>query len=131
MKFQELKAEVYGLAEVKTTQQLKAKYVNIKTLDMRRKTSWEKALAVVQKQQSEFEDWLENPSEEYKDLFSEITEASQKYDQKSVETKRLAQEVLSMASSLKTLAEESQDEANQLKREIKKSKRIAKQAELN
>lgn len=102
MKFQELKAKVYELAEVNTTQQLKAKYAEFKTLDMRRKTSWEKALTAVQKQRSEFEDWLENPPEEYKDLFSEIVGASQKYAQKSLETKQLAQEVLSMANSLET-----------------------------
>lgn len=131
MKFQELKAKVYELAEVNTTQQLKAKYAEFKTLDMRRKTSWEKALTAVQKQRSEFEDWLENPPEEYKDLFSEIVGASQKYAQKSLETKQLAQEVLSMANSLETLAEECQDEADQIKRDIKKSRRIVKQAELN
>lgn len=131
MKFQELKAKVYELAGVNTTQQLKVKYEEIKTLDMRRKISWEKALSVVQEQQSEFGKWLENPPEEYKDLFSEITEASQKYDQKSAKTKQLVQEVLSMANSLETLAEECQDEAAQLKRDVKTSRRIAKQAELN
>jgi hypothetical protein len=131
MKFQELKAKVYELAEVNTTQQLKAKYAEIKALDMRRKASWEKALSVVHKSRTEFEDWLENPPEEYKDLFAEITDASQEYDRKSVETKQLAQEVLSMANSLKTLAEEYQDEAEHLKQDIKKSRRIAKQAELN
>jgi hypothetical protein len=131
MKFQELKSKVYELAEVSTTQQLKAKYVEIKALDMRRKDSWEQAFTVVQKQRSEFEDWIENPPQEYKDLFSEIAEASQKYDQKSVETKRLAQEVLLIANSLENLAEECQDEVNQLKREIKRSRRIARRADLN
>lgn len=131
MKLQELKAKVYELAKVNNTRQLKAKYEEIKTLDMRRKVSWEKALTVIQKQQSEFEDWLENPPEEYKDLFSEIKEASQKYNQKSAEAKQLAQEVLLMANSFETLAEEYQDEAAQLEREVKASRRSRKQAELN
>lgn len=131
MKFQELKAKVYELAKVSTTKQLKANYKEIKTLDMRQKASWEKALTVIQNQQSEFETWLENPPEEYKDLFSDITDASQKYDQKSAETKQLAQEVLSMANSLEALANEYQDEAVQMEKEVKASRRIRKQAELN
>ncbi|WP_189523528.1 hypothetical protein [Nostoc sp. PA-18-2419] len=43
-------------------------------------SSWEQILVIVKKQPSEFEDWLENPPEEYKDIFDEITEASQKYE---------------------------------------------------
>lgn len=131
MKLQELKAKVYELADVTTTKQLKAKYEEIKTLDMRRKTSWEKALTIIQKQQSEFEAWLENPPEEYKDLFLDIKEASQRYDQKSTETKQIAQEVLMMANSLEALADECQNEAAQLEKEVKVSRRVRKQAELN
>lgn len=131
MKLQELKAKVYELAQVNTTQQLKAKYEEIKTLDMRRKISWGKAFTVIQQQQSEFEKWLENPPEEYKELFSKIAQASQKYDEKSAEVRQLSQEVLSIANSLETLAEEVQGEADQLKQDVKISKRISKQAELN
>jgi vacuolar-type H+-ATPase subunit I/STV1 len=130
MKFQELKAKVYELAEVNTTKQLKAKY-EIKTLDMRRKDSWEKALTIIQKQQSEFEYWRENPPEEYKNLFAEIEETSQQYDQKSLKTKQLAREVLSVANSLEELAEGYQNEAYQLEQEVKKAKRISEQARLN
>ncbi|MBN4001427.1 hypothetical protein [Nostoc sp. LPT] len=131
MKLQELKAKVYELAGVNNTKQLKAKIQEIKTLDMRLKTSWEKTIAILQKPQSEFEEWLENPPEEYKDIFSEITEASQKYNQKSAQTKQLAQEVLSIANNLEELAEECQDEANKIKQEIKITRRISKQARLN
>ena len=131
MKLQELKAKVYELAGVNNTKQLKAKNKEIKTLDMRLKVSWEKTIAILQKPQSEFEDWLENPPEEYKDIFSEITEASQKYNQKSAQTKQLAQEVLSIANNLEELAEECQDEANKIKQEIKITRRISKQARLN
>ncbi len=131
IKLQALKAKVYTLAKVNSTQQLKAKYADIKTLDMRRKDSWENALTVIEKQQGEFEVWLENPPEEYKDLFSDITEASREYDLKSAKVKQLKQEVLSAAASLETLAEECQDEANQLEQDIKASRKTAKRAELN
>ncbi|MBN3877013.1 MULTISPECIES: hypothetical protein [unclassified Nostoc] len=131
MKLQELKAKVYELAGVNNTKQLKEKNKEIKTLDMRLKTSWEKTIAILQKPQSEFEDWLENPPEEYKDIFSEITEASQKYARKSAQTKQLAREVLSIANNLEELAEESQDEANKIKQEIEITRRISKQARLN
>jgi mevalonate kinase len=131
MKLQELKAKVYQLSGVNTTKQLKAKYEEIKTLDMRLKTSWEKTLVILEKQPSEFEEWLENPPEEYKELFSEITKVSQKYDRKSAKTKHLAREVLSIANNLEELAEEYQDEANQVKQEVESAKRISKQARLN
>lgn len=131
MKLQELKAKVYELAGVNNTKQLKAKNQDIKTLDMRLKTSWEKTLAILQKPQGEFEKWLENPPEEYKDIFSEITEVSQKYEQKSAQTKQLVQEVLSIANNLEELAEEGQEEANQIKQEIEITRRISKQARLN
>ena len=131
MKLQELKAKVYELAGVNNTKQLKAKIQEIKTLDMRLKTSWKKTIAILQKPQSEFEDWLENPPEEYKDIFSEITQVSQKYEQKSIQTKQLAQEVFSIANNIEELAEESQDEANKIKQEIEIIKRISKQARLN
>ncbi|MFN6530063.1 hypothetical protein [Nostoc sp. ChiSLP03a] len=131
MKLQELKTKVYELAGVNNTKQLKAKNQEIKTLDMRLKTSWEKTLAILQKPQDEFEKWLENPPEEYKDIFSEITEVSQKYEQKSAQTKQLVQEVLSIANNLEELAEECQDEANQIKQEIEITRRISKQARLN
>lgn len=131
MKLQELKAKVYELAVVNNTKQLKAKIQEIKTLDMRLKTSWKKTIAILQKPQSEFDEWFENPPEEYKNIFSEITEASQKYDQKSAQTKQLAREVLSIANNLEDLAEESQDEANKIKQEIEITRRISKQARLN
>ncbi|MEH1857230.1 MAG: hypothetical protein V7L21_04345 [Nostoc sp.] len=131
MKLQELKAKVYELAEVTTTKQLKAKYKEIQTLDMRLKTSWQETIAILQKSQSEYEKWLENPPEEYKEIFSEITEALEKYDQKSIQTKKLAQEIVSIADDLEELAEESQNEAEQIKQEVEVIKHISKQARLN
>ncbi|WP_341526111.1 hypothetical protein WKK05_26605 [Nostoc sp. UHCC 0302] len=131
MKLQELKAKVYELAGVNNTKQLKAKNEEIQTLDMRLKTSWEKTLAILQTSQSELEDWLKNPPEEYKDIFSEITEVSQKYDHKSAQMKQQAREVLSIANNLEELAEECQDEVDQIKQELEITRRISKQARLN
>jgi uncharacterized phage infection (PIP) family protein YhgE len=131
MKLQELKAKVYGIAGVNTTQQLKAKYKELKALDMRRKSSWEKSFTVIQSQHSEFEKWLGNPPDEYKELFANIKEASQQYDRKAMKAKRLVNEVLAMANSLEELAEECQGEALQLEQDVKIAKRISKQANLN
>lgn len=131
MKLQELKAKAYALAEVATTQQLKAKYEEIKPLDMRRTTSWEAAIAIIQKQKPELEQWLENPPEEYKEIFAEIEEVSQKYDEKSAKVKQLVREVRSTAEQFEELAKEYQSEADQFKEEVKRSNRISKQAELN
>lgn len=131
MKLQDLKAKVYELAKVNTTKQLKTKYKEIQTLDMRLKSSWQETLAILQKSQSEYEEWLENPPEEYKELFSEITEVLEKYDQKSAQTKNLAQEIVSIANNLEELAEESQNESEQIKQELEVTKRILKKARLN
>lgn len=131
MKLQELKSKVYQLSGVNSTKELKAKYEEIKTLDMRLKSSWEETLDILQNQQNEFEQWLENPPEEYKEIFSEIIEASQKHDKKSAEIKHLTQEMLSIANNIEELAEECQDEAEQMKQDVEISRRISKQAKLN
>lgn len=131
MKFDELKAQVYELAEVCTTPQLKAKYKALQALDMRRKASWQQALVLIQKRQQELQNWLENPPDEYKDLFAEIRLISQEYGDKLIETKQLAAQVNVMADSLEELANECQDEANSLKQEVKAARRVAKRAELN
>lgn len=131
MKFDELKAQVYELAEVSTTPQLKSKYEAVQSLDMRRKASWQQALTIVQNRQREFQDWLENPPDKYKELFTEIRLVSQSFDDKLVEAKQLAAEVNAIADSLEDLAQECQDEADSLKQEVKAAQRVAKQAELN
>jgi hypothetical protein len=131
MKLGELKAKVYGLAEVKTTRQLKAKYEEIRALDMRRKASWETALTFLQQQQGELQDWIENPPEEYKELFAEIERVSEDYREKLIAAKRLDKEVITMADSLDELAAECQDEADNLKRELIVAKQVAKRANLN
>lgn len=131
MKLKELKIRVYDLAKVKSTKELKSKYTEFKTLDMRRKVSWETALKSLEKPDSNFEAWLENPPEEYKELFSEIQEVSKKYDQSLSKTKHLVQNIQSVANSLEVAAEELIDEATQLDRQNKIAHEVNEQAKLN
>jgi predicted TIM-barrel fold metal-dependent hydrolase len=131
MKLDELRTKVYEVAQVSTTRQLKAKYEQIKALDMRRKASWEKALDVVQPPPDEFENWLANPPNEYEELFAEIETASEEYRQKLIETKKLGQEVAAMADDLDVLAAECQAEADVLKQEVQATRRVKRRAELN
>lgn len=131
MKIQELKTKVYELSSLNTIPQLKAKYSGLKVLDMRKKSSWEVALEVVRQQENEFEQWLENPPEEYKDLFSEITKTSYNYDRKSAKTKQLVQEVLSMSSSIEDLSEEFQEETSQLLQSLTTKAKVSEKSKLN
>lgn len=131
MKLAELKAQVYELTGFSTTRQLKGKYEAIKALDMRCKASWEKALAVVQQQPDNFEHWLKNPPDEYKELFAEIGTTSEAYSNQLAKARQLGKAVISSADDLEAMAEESQDEADYLKQEVKAARRIAKQARLN
>jgi len=131
MKLAELKAKVYELTGFSTARQLKAKYEVLKALDMRRKASWEKAFALVQQQPNEFEHWLKNPPDEYKELFAEIETTSEAYSNQLAKARQLGKAVISSADDLEALAEESQDEADCLKQEVEATRRIAKQARLN
>lgn len=131
MKLQELRTQVYELAGVNSTQQLKAKYEEVRSLDMRCKISWERSLAIVQAEQVEFQDWLKNPPDEYKELFAEIESNAKEFDQKLGEVRQLHQEGSVMAGSLEALANECQDEAEHLKQEVKAARKIAKQARMN
>jgi hypothetical protein len=134
MKLQELKAKVYQLAGVSTTQQLKAQHSAIQSLDLRRKADWEKALIILQPQppaSASFNSWLENPPEEYQTLFAEIEQATQQYNRTLTQAEQLTQEVLTAADALDALASETQAEANQLKQQVNAARQISKQAKLN
>lgn len=68
--------------------------------------------------QQEFEEWLKNPPEEYRELFAEINEASAAYDRKSAQIKELIQEINSMADSMEASASELQEEANDIRQQL-------------
>ncbi|MBE9192994.1 hypothetical protein IQ230_22095 [Gloeocapsopsis crepidinum LEGE 06123] len=131
MKLQKLKATVYEIVKVKTIRQLKIKYEDLKPLDMRCRSSWEQALAIAQQHQKEFTSWLENPPDEYKELFAEIDRISGDYDNQLAKFKQKQQAVLSIADDLEALADEIQGEGDRLKHEVELAKQIAQQADLN
>lgn len=70
----ELKSRVYELAAVKSTQALKAVAEPLARLDFRRRSAWLQALSWLESGRS-FEQWLAQPPEEYRALFSEIDAA--------------------------------------------------------
>jgi chromosome segregation ATPase len=129
MKLSELKALIYELSGVVSTTQLKAKYAEIRSLDMRRKASWEQALAIVKKysqenHSQEFEQWLEHPPEEYQSLFKEIEFVSANYANQLAETQQLSQEMVQLAKDLDELASASQKEADRLKHRKQSAQQI-------
>lgn len=153
MKLTDLKATVYRLANVTTTKHLKAQYESIKPLDMRYKVSWEKALVTLQELRSKqldpsdanksdsktsktnsevnFEQWINNPSNEYRDLFADADAAIQAFDTKLSKTKKLTKTALAMVESLDEFAEASSAEAKRLATITQQDQKNTQEANLN
>lgn len=131
MKLSDLKANVYKLANVSTTAQLKAKYDAIQPLDMRYKASWETALTLARSQQDDFQSWLQNPPDEYKQLFADIDTAAADYEKSLVDAKQMSQDIAAIADQFTELAADCQDEADQLKQQVQAARHTAQQADLN
>ncbi|MGC1307401.1 MAG: hypothetical protein WA885_09245 [Phormidesmis sp.] len=146
MKLLALKSEVYRIAKVTTTRQLKAKYAEIKAWDMRYKDSWQQALnwlkQLSQKEpkdleisgvgsEATFDDWLSNPPDEYKALFAEAEAAFTSIDEKLTRGKQLTKTAKAMAESLNEFAEASLEESQQLAKTAERNRDISKQADLN
>lgn len=127
----DLKTEVYSLAQVAKTIELKANYPTLSALNFSFKSSWETALTLLQTEQSDFQSWLENPPDEYKDLFKEIASASDEFSDKLEKAKHLGRDALAMAESLEQLAEEAQAEAEQLRQDAETADHVARWANLN
>ena len=121
----DLKSDVYKLAGVNTTKKLKLLRSEFKSLDFRRKSNWEIALKTLSTTTStkQFEDWRQNPPEEYKDLFSEIEDVSNSYNQ-SIE------EGLKISKSIKEEAKDLQKTSDDLSNEAKKLNDDATSAEI-
>lgn len=126
-----LKAEVYKIAQASTTQQLKRKYKALNSLNFSLKASWEKAFKILQRDQTDFQAWLENPAEEYKELFAEIESVSKALSEKNHNAQHLGEEAKEMAENLENLSQEAQAEVRELKQISEAADRIAQQAELN
>ena len=153
MKLSELRTEVYRAAKVTTTKQLKSQYAEIKSLDMRRKASWEKALKLLNKSKkgasqknkskkataskessrdkSGFESWLSNPANEYKSLFDQAESALTSMGDKLVKGQKITKTAKAMAEGLSELADASIEEAQKLAKAAQRSQDTSKQADLN
>jgi hypothetical protein len=127
----DLKAEVYDLAQVVQTGELKAKYPSLSSLNFSFKSSWETALNLLQADRPDFQNWLKNPPEEYRDLFKDIESVSAEFGHKVEKAKHLGEDALAMAKSLEQLAEEAQAEAEHLRQEAETAARVARRANLN
>jgi len=127
----DLKSEVYVLAQVAQTGELKAKYSSLSSLNFSFKSSWETALNLLQADRPDFQNWLKNPPEEYRDLFKDIESVSAEFSDKVKTAKHLGEDALDMAKSLEQLAEEAQAEAEELRQEAETSARVAQRANLN
>lgn len=127
----DLRAEVYALAQVTQTKALKTKYPSLSALNFSFKSSWETALTLLQADQPNFQNWLENPPEEYKELFKNIESVSAEFGDKLEKAKHLGQDALAMAENLEQLAEAAQTEAEDLRKEADIAARAARQANLN
>ena len=112
----DLKNIVYKLAGVSTTKSLKLLQSDFKSLDFRRRSSWDKALKTISKTNSakQFEDWRQNPPDEYKDLFSDIDNVSESYNQSIEEGLKISRSIKDEAKGLKKLSDELSEEAKEL-----------------
>lgn len=127
----DLKVKVYDLAQVAQTGELKAKYPSLSSLNFSFKSSWKTALNLIQADQSDFQNWLKNPPEEYRDLFKDIESVSAEFGDKVKKAKHLGKNALDMAKSLEQLAEEAQAEAEYLRQEAETAARVAQRDNLN
>ena len=112
----DLKSDVYKLAGVNTTKKLKLLRSEFKSLDFRRKSNWEIALKTLSRTDSakQFEDWRQNPPEEYKDLFSEIDDVSSSYNQSIEKGIKISKSIKDGAKDLQDLGDELSEEAKVL-----------------
>ena len=72
-----LKRKVYELSKCNNTKTLKASHEEFKSLDFRRKKSWEIALKLL----VEFEEWCANPPEDLKEIITGINKSSKNVDE--------------------------------------------------
>jgi len=126
-----LKAEVYALANVATTQQLKALRAEWRSLDLRRKSNWQLIHAQLQQTSGDFEAWLANPPEEYRELFSQIADVTTAYGSSIAEGQRLSSELQLAAEELEKLSSYCRSEVETLKQQSQTARRQAKARRLN
>ena len=100
-----LKKEVYKLSATKNTKSLKSSRVDFAKLDFRRKSSWELALNILQQGQT-FDDFINNPTEKYSELFKEIKQATKDHDLNLKNTKKVLETLDGSVKKLDKLTKE-------------------------
>ncbi len=116
LKLAELKKEVYQLAQVKTTKQLKALRSEFASLDFRRKASWQTTLNTL-KGGASFEEWRSNPPEKYKEIFQEIDDASNEHETNLANAKKAFQNLEDSIHELDQLTKDTKEEVGGLRQE--------------
>jgi hypothetical protein len=111
----DLKHQVFGLAKVSSTKELKRTNVDLRHLDFRLKASWRSALEVLQQAAAAYPDWDRNPPEEYKELFAEIDQAAAAYSASIEQGLELSAQLRQAADDMEALSGELQQEAEDLK----------------
>ncbi len=110
----DLKGQVWALAQVSSTRELKRTHADLRHLDFRRKASWRSALEVLQQAAAAYPDWDSNPPEEYRALFAEIDQAAAAYSASIDQGLRLSAQLRHAADDLEALSGELQQEAERL-----------------
>ncbi len=111
----DLKGQVFALAKVSSTKELKRTNVDLCHLDFRLKASWRSALEVLQQAGAAMAEWERNPPEEYKELFAEIDQAAAAYSASIEQGLKLSSQLRDAADDLEALSGELQQEAEELK----------------
>ncbi len=112
--FSSLKQQVYGLAGVENTKDLKSTRNEFNSLDFRRKASWREALLLLTKSEP-FEHWRSSPPVKYREIFAEIDQASQDHKENLASVKRTFKQLDASIEELGELTSDCTEEANTLK----------------
>lgn len=127
----DLKQQVFVLAKVSSTNELKRTNVDLHHLDFRLKASWRTALEVLQQTVVAMAEWDRNPPAEYKALFAEIDQAAEAYSASIEEGLKLSSQLRDAADDLEAFAGEMQQEAEELKGVERASRKQRRARSLN
>jgi hypothetical protein len=111
-KLAELKSYVYALAGVSTTKALKLAQPDFGRFDFRRKSSWLTAQArLIQScpDTQTFAQWLDEPPEEYRELFAEINTTASAFEQGIQVLRNASHEFRTAAEELELQAREASE----------------------
>jgi len=127
-KLQDLKKQVYRLANVNSTKALKGHKSVFAKWDFRLRVSWADALVLLQ---GDIDEWCANPPDEYRELFSEISKVSKEHQDNIRESIKLCERIEKTTKELDEFAEDKSKEANTLMQQAKASKQQEEISRLN